>query len=154
MQRKRLPRQRPLPVPTMKEYMRSRQRQAVSAMFDVRAHERTHGPTTLVYQTATTLDTNAGPKLRLPRGGQITKVSCKLQGAPVTNPFKVDLKVDNTTVFESGTYLQVQAGETVSRGKIVERPYFSDESTFVVQINTISSATGPMVMTIEYLPEY
>ena len=143
-----------LPIPTMKSYMSKQMKQAQDDIFNQRAHDHVHGPTTLIYQTESTLTTDVGPALRLPRGGQVTAVSCKLAGAPSGSAFQVNLLIDGITVFPTGEYLEVATGETVSKFKIIQRPFFNEDSVFTVDIQTISSATGPMVMTIEYLPEY
>jgi hypothetical protein len=152
--RNRPPRSTQLPIPTMKAYMDNAMKQGQDDMFNRRAHDQMHGPTTLIYQTATALTTDVGPPLRLPRGGVVTRISCKLAGAPSGSAFQVNVLIDGITVFPSGEYLEVAVGDTVSKFKIVERPNFNEDSVFTVDIQTISSATGPMVMTIEYLPEY
>jgi hypothetical protein len=121
---------------------------------NIKAHDRLHGPRVIIYQSKGTLDTVAGTIARFPQGGQVTRVSCKLAGAPSGGAFKVDLLIDTVSVFQSGTYLQVADGETISKYKIIERPFFNENSNFRVQVNTIQGATGPMVLTIEYLPEY
>ena len=45
-------------------------------------------------------------------------------------------------------------GITIYEEKIVERAMFSEDTVFTVQINTINAATGPLVVTFEFLPEY
>lgn len=141
-------------IPTMATYMRKRAQLSQDDVLNPKAHEILHGPATLVYTSKVALDTVAGSKLKLPRGGQVTAVACKLQGAPSGSKFQVDLLIDDISVFDAGTYLEVAVGETASRFKILTRPYFNDESVFKVKINAVNAATGPMVLTIEYMADY
>ena len=140
-------------VPNMKELF-TRRKNLSRVGVNQQAHDNLHGPVTLIYQTANTLDTSTGPGLRLPRGGQITRIAGRVAGAPSGGNLKVGIFIDGVSVFDSGEFLVFQSGEKVARFKIVRRPYFNEDSVFTVDIDTINSATGPMILTIEYLPEY
>ena len=142
-----------LRVPSMKDYMMARadrERRPVNRQ----ALDQLHGPATIIYQTNTTLDTDTGPGLRMPRGGQVRRIAGRVAGAPSGGNLKVSIFIDGVSVFDSGEFLLFQSGEKVARFKIIRRPYFNEDSVFTVDIDTISSATGPMILTIEYLPEF
>jgi len=137
-------------VDNMKSVMRrraDRARQPVNRP----AHRRLHAPATIIYQTATTLDTNTGPGLRMPRAGRITRISGRVAGAP-SSTMKINVLIDDFGVFQSGTFLQIQSGSKISEFKVIERPVFTRDSVITVDIDTIASATGPLVLTIEYVP--
>jgi hypothetical protein len=139
-------------IPNMKELLERRadlSRRGVNQQ----AHERLHGPATIVYNTSSTLDTTAGPGLRMPRGGQITRISGRVSGAP-TSKMEIGIYIDGVNVLGTAEYLTIQTSEKVAKYKIVRRPYFNEDSVFTVQIQTVAAATGPLVLTIEYLPEY
>lgn len=139
-------------VPTMRDYMRQRAHR-LRRPVNRQSHDQLHGPATIVYQTASTLTTDEGPGLRMPRGGQITRISGRVAGAP-SSKMEIIINVDGVNVLGTSEYLTIQSGEKVARYKIVRRPYFNEDSVFTVDIQTIASATGPLVLTIEYLPEY
>lgn len=139
-------------IPNMKELFARREnlsRQGVNQQ----AHAQLHGPATIVYNSAATLDTVAGPGLRMPRGGQITRISGRVTGAP-TSKMEIGIYIDGVNVLGTAEYLTIQTSEKVAKYKIVRRPYFNEDSVFTVQIQTVAAATGPLVLTIEYLPEY
>lgn len=137
-------------VPTMRGYMQQRADRNRTPV-NRQMHEQLHGPVTLVYTTTKTLNTTAGPRLRLPSAGYITRVSGKVQAAP-TSTMEIDILVDGITVFDSGDYVKIRSGETVTVPKIINRPNFNEDSYFQVQVVTIAAATGPLVLTIEYIP--
>jgi hypothetical protein len=118
-----------------------------------RAHEEIHSPKIIVYTSESTLTTDTGPPLRMPRGGEITSVRVKLTGAPSGADFKVDLLTTGLTVFGGG-FCTVLDGETVSKFRMVDKRGFTEDTVFTVKVNTIASATGPFTMTIEYVEAY
>lgn len=118
------------------------------------AHDHLHGPATLVYNSPTTLTTDVGPGLRMPRGGQITRISGRVAGAPSGGKLEAIINIDGVNALGTNEYLTWQDGEKIARYKIVRRPYFNEESVFTIDIQTINGATGPMIITIEYLPAY
>lgn len=144
-------RNRNIYIPNMKEVIKA---QRTINMGDVNAqrHDQLHGPMIFIYNTSSTLDTTAGPGLRLPRGGELTRISGRVTGAP-TGDMSIDVLAGGTTIF-GGTYLKIPSGEKITKEKIVDRPMFSEDTVFTVQINTINSATGPLVLTFEFLPEF
>jgi len=138
-------------VPRMKDYMAARadrNRRPVNRQM----HDQLHSPSTIIYNSTSTLDTTTGPGLRMPSGGQITRISGRVAGAPSGGNMKVAIKIDGVSVFDSGEFLLFQNGEKVSRYKIIRRPTFNEDSVFTVAIDTIQGATGPMILTIEYFP--
>jgi hypothetical protein len=138
-------------IPTMKDVLRMHHT-VDSPPMNSGAHDRLHAPMIFIYNTSSTLDTTAGPGLRLPRGGELTRIAGRVTGAP-TGDMSIDVLAGGTTIFGGG-YLKIPSGEKITKEKIVERPMFSEDTVFTVQINTINSATGPLVLTFEFLPEY
>jgi hypothetical protein len=115
------------------------------------AHFAQHAPSTIVYTSKATLDTNAGTKLRLPRGGQITRVAAKVQTTGATD-LTFNIYIDTISVTDSD--VRILAGETVARFIIVKRPNFNQDSVFQVQLSATGGATGPLVVSVEYLPGF
>ncbi len=114
-----------------------------------KGHEQLHAPKTIVYTSTATLSTTAGSKLRLPRGGSITRIAAVVQGTPSGAALDFDLYIDGFVVTDSP--VQIAVGDTISKPRIITRPDFDENSTMYLKINTVSSATGPLVVTIEYI---
>jgi len=146
-----MPKKPRIRVPSMADVI-ARQSSVNLGGIDQKAHDLVHGPVIITYQTANTLDTTAGPGLRLPRGGEITRVAGRVAGAP-SGDMSIDVLAGGASIF-GGTYLKIPSGEKITKEKIVTRPEFNEDTVFTVQINTINSATGPLIVTFEYLPEY
>lgn len=136
--------------PNMKEIVAA-QRTISLGGANRRSHEHLHQPRILIYTSTLTLNTTAGPKLRLPVGGEVTRVSARVQGAPSGAAMQIDYLIDGITAFDSGTYLRIPDGQLVALGKTLNRNLFSVDSAHQVQIFAISGATGPLVFTIEFL---
>ena len=135
----------------MKEVM-AMQRTVNLAPLNQLGHDQVHAPMIFIYNTSSTLDTTAGPGLRLPRGGEITRISGRVAGAP-SGDMSIDVLANAVSIFGGG-YLKIPSGTKITKEKIVDRPMFSEDTVFTVQINTINSATGPLVLTFEFLPEF
>lgn len=138
-------------IPNMTEHLRKTQDLARDRV-NQRAHEELHGIRTIVYTSKATLAAEQGTPGRFSFGGSVVRVACKLKGAPSGDDFEVDLLIDGVSVFD-GTNLKVLDGETVSQFKIIERPNFNEDSTFVVEVKEVGGATGPFVMTIDYISD-
>jgi hypothetical protein len=132
----------------MKEWMAN---QRPGPFFASKLHERKHAPRIIVYTSVKTLNTTAGTKLRLPRGGMVTSVIAVVQTAP-TSTFELDYLIDSTSVLNG--YIQIDSGETISKYKPIIRPAFDANSVHQFQIVTVAAATGPLVVTIEYVEEF
>lgn len=138
-------------IPTMKETLRLQHSINVGPINQT-AHDQLHQPRIIVFQTSATLDTTAGPGLRFPTGGEITRISGRVATAP-SGDMSIDVLANAVTVFGGG-YLKIPSGTRITKEKIVERPMFSEDTVWTVQINTINSAVGPLVLTFEYISEF
>lgn len=153
MTRRRV-RQARLAVGGMKEYIARMEEDGRNPRgVNAKAHDQLHAPKTIIYTSTMTLNTIIGPKLLFPKGGEITSLRCSVAGVG-TAIFKMDYLIDGLSVFDSGEYLQIPIGSTVSKTKMLKRPTFNEDSYHQVQINTIGACTGPMITTIEYMEEW
>lgn len=134
-------------IPTMKDVIRAQRKAMLDPVSHV-GHEQLHSPSIFVYTSKATLDTNAGTGFRLPRGGEITRISGRVSGAP-SGDMSIDVLMNAVSVFGGG-YLKIPSGTKVTKEKIVNRAEFNEDTVFTVQINTINSATGPLVVVFEY----
>jgi hypothetical protein len=121
--------------------------------FDYGVHEQLHVPKQKIYTSKATLDTVAGAKMHLPHGGQLVYVLANVQTGPVTNPLVWTLLKNGTSAF--ATSPTIAAGALYSNvTEFVDNGYFVPYDYFQVQVTTVSSAVGPMVVTIGYLAGY
>lgn len=139
-------------IPTMKDIMRSQAQGNIGPVNHV-AHEQLHGPSMFMYTSVPTLDLVAGTALRLPRGGEITRISGRVSGAPSGGDLKIVILANGASILGSG-FLRVLDGTNVTKERTVERTEFNEDTRFQVQIDTLSGATGPLVVVFEYLPEF
>lgn len=114
------------------------------------AHDRLHGPLTIVWTSKATLAVEQSTPLKMPRGGQIVGIVAKVAGAPSGGALTLQLLLDGTAVTESD--ISIASGDTVSRERIVTNPYFQDDTVWKFSITAVNGATGPVVVTVEYLP--
>ncbi len=114
-----------------------------------KAHDALHAPSMLIYTSPATLSVTAGSKIRLPRGGVVTRIAAVVQTGPSGSALDFDLYIDGVVVTDSP--VSIAAGATISSFRIVTRPDFDENSTFYIKINNVNSAVGPLVVTIEYL---
>lgn len=111
---------------------------------------------TLRWTSKASISVEEGSQIRVPRGygGQIGRVTANVTAGnePSGGSLEIDMLIEGSSVFESG-YLTVRDGQAVSDTKLVDgRIYFSEDNLVSFEFITISSAAGPVVIQIEFLP--
>ena len=114
------------------------------------AHDKLHGPPPIIWTSKATLAVEDGTPIYFPRGGIITRVRANVAAAPSGGSLTFTLELDGTAVTESD--FSIASGETQSRYKIVTRPNFSEDTKWQFSITAVNGATGPLVVTVEYVP--
>lgn len=118
------------------------------------AHFRQHKTKTLVYTSKATLDTNAGTAYVVPRTMRIVGIALNVAGAP-SSTLTCDILIDGASIFESASSKpQIASSDTASDYKsFPDRLVVPAGSALKVQLTATGSATGPMVVKIEYRDE-
>lgn len=111
-------------------------------------------PRHLIYTSAATLTTDAGTPFYPMRGGRVTAVRLGVAGAPSGSALVCDVLLDGDSMFPTSSKPEIAAGSLFGYKAVTDKTSFSPDSKLQVDITTISSATGPMVVEIEYVEEY
>lgn len=126
-----------------------------ASSFNDRAHVRDrHGQHIhhLLYTSKATLDLVTGTPFYPTTGGRIVGFRLSVKTAPVTTALQVNVLLDGTTIFD-GDFVEVAAGSTFGYRKAPnDKIYFYPDKKLEVDVQTISSAGGPLVLDIEFIP--
>lgn len=105
----------------------------------------------LVWTGPAAIDTVISTPLYPDFGGYLTTARANVVAAP-TSTFQTDVLLGGTSVFSSG-YLEIASGSLFGYHKQVDRKiYFSVDDYFQIQVAAVAAATGPLVVTIGYIP--
>jgi len=128
--------------------------------FNYLAHVEDHTPSwhSLVYTSKASLDTVAGTPIALAADAVIVTVRANVAQAPSGAALEYDILRNGTTIFPAGNKPTIAAGKKVGKVFRPERlPIRSrgednpEDDTIQVKINTVSSATGPLVVVFRIL---
>ena len=109
---------------------------------------------TLVWTSQATLTTDAMTPFYPMFNGRIVGIRLNVAGAPSGAALTSDFLLDGVTAFPSSNKPTIPAGQLFGyRSFVTDRASFQYSTKMQFQITTISSATGPMVAAIEYLPD-
>jgi hypothetical protein len=120
-------------------------------IYDVNArrHERLHEPRILIWNSPRILTVASGDPIYHPSGGQITKIQASVATAPTSAALQLNFYIDGAAVTDS--VITFAIGETVSKYRIITRPYFGPESKLQVSVAQTGDAVGPIVLVAEYI---
>lgn len=125
-------------------------KERAKADFNFGTHEQLHAPKLITYTSITPLGTTAGSRIYPYRGGQIIRARANVQTGPTSSLVWKILK-NGTSVHASSP--TIGAGlRFASVTEFIENGYFVPDDYFQVQITTVDSAVGPLVVVIEYVP--
>ena len=123
---------------------------AAPARFNTPAHEAAHIPRSLMWTSSRVLSTNAGSAIYLPRPGMILAVRANVQTAPTGTLTWTVLK-NGTSIFATsptiGSGLKFAAVTSW-----IDNGVLYDDDFLQVQITTVNSAVGPMVVIFDWIP--
>lgn len=118
--------------------------------FNYTVHEQLHPPRVFTYTSLTDLDTVAGSRIYVRRGGQIINLQGNVQTAPGSTM--------SWTLLKNGTAVLATAG-TIAAGSLVspliewvDNGYFVPGDYFQFQVTTVGGAGGPFIVTGEFIP--
>jgi len=113
-----------------------------------KAHFEQHTPHVMVWNSKRILTTSLGTPWYHPTGGQITSIYANITGVGSTAT-TLDFYIDGVAVTDSS--ISITAGDLISKPRIIKRADFQPTSKLQVQLSATGSATGPLVLTIEYV---
>jgi hypothetical protein len=119
------------------------------------AHRRRHTYASLVYSSKATLDTNAGTPFYPMQAGRLVGVRLQCATAPSGADLTCDILFDGSSIYHTSSKPTIPDGALfgyVSHHQ--DRISFQADTKIQVQITTISSAGGPLVVELLYEPEY
>lgn len=113
-------------------------------------------PRVLTWTSKGTLAAGASVARKIPvgRGGQVGRITANVDtgNEPSGGALEIDVLFDGSSAFSSG-YLTIRDGESVSDPKTADAHiYFTEGMLMTIEIVTVSSAVGPLVVQVEYLP--
>jgi len=118
--------------------------------FNFLQHSFAHAPAVLVYTSKATLDTTAGSILYLQQDAVIESVQASVAGAPVSTALVWDVLIGSNSIFaNTAERPQIKAGDTLGRLTVPSRPGWGAGQGLKAQGITLSSATGPLILTFQ-----
>lgn len=139
--------------PTIKDYLKRREENNHSLdPVNAQAHDQLHGPKHMIYTGHASIVVETGCPFYFIRGGTITNITANIKTAGSAD-VTADLLLDGTAATD--TPITIVAGEVQARYRIVTRPDFDETTKFEVDITANGTdAVGPLIVVIEYLPEF
>ena len=135
-----------------RDLWRSRENKGV-VPFNLLQHEQTHQPLVFVHTTKATLVTTISTPWYPPRDFAILSMQANVAGAPSGAALVWDALIGGNSIFaNTAERIQIAAGELVGRKTVPSRYTLPAGSKFQFQGITLSSATGPLVITLELQP--
>jgi hypothetical protein len=123
--------------------------------FNRRAHTRDRDGNHrrwLLYQSAATLATGDGSPFQPMFSGRLVALKANVKTAPSGAAFQCDIEMDGTTIFNGG-FIEIPAGATTGYRKFPDdKVYLYADKKYLIDIKTISSAVGPLILQFEIIP--
>lgn len=113
-------------------------------------HDAIHGPKLLLYTSESSLGTAVmEPPFIAPFDGHIISVKFSVTGAP-TSTMTLDVKLESTSIFESGQLPSIPSGSLVSKRARPNKIFIPEGSKLEPQLTATGSATGPLLIYFEW----
>lgn len=121
--------------------------------FNLLKHEDVHQPLVFVHTTKATLDTVISTPWYPPRDFAILSMRANVAGAPSGAALVWDSLIGGNSIFaNTAERIQIASGELYGRKTVPSRYTLPEGSKWQFQGVTLSSATGPLVITVELQP--
>lgn len=118
--------------------------------FNFLQHVQAHPPVVWTYTSKATLDTVISTPWYPPQDYIIESVRANVTGAPVSTALVWDVLIGGSTIFaNTAERPQIAAGALFGRSTVPSRQGMPMDSKVQVQGITLSSATGPLVLTFQ-----
>jgi hypothetical protein len=132
------------------QLLRPHDQRLKSQPFNFVQHSFAHAPAILIYESKATLDTNAGSILYLQQDAVIESVQASVAGAPSGSALVWDVLIGTNSIFaNTAERPQIKAGDTLGRLTVPSRAGWSAGAGLRAQGITVSSATGPLILTFQ-----
>lgn len=137
----------------LSEYFKSITDQQLAVPINVQAHLAQHSPRILIYTSTSTLTTSVGTPLYPTFPGYLTGIRLNVAGAP-SSTLTCDLLLNGSSMFTSGdTKPTIASGALFGYKRVTGKTHWGIDDYLQVQLTATGSATGPMVVTMEYFTE-